>query len=274
MQNNIQQAEAKWVKTLYQYCRNTFSSCHIPSHDESHHLRVWHICKEALLEFNKKGESFSYDVIEALIFAVFFHDTGLTVNKGENHGLESKQIFLSFLEKNQIKFKLQYEVAQAIEYHDDKSYKNEYTKQSPYSIFNILCICDDLDAFAYTGIYRYIEIYLMRNCTIEKLADQVLRNLNKRLKNFEHQYRNHEAFFSRFYNKYIITRDFFELLKKETKNNNYKKTGKVVQLIQKQVVINQQSVFDIEKAIPLSDYDEYVQNYFNKLLRENKAQNM
>jgi HD superfamily phosphodiesterase len=213
LKNNIQQAEKKYLSVLSNYCASVFNGTNIPSHDHSHHLRVWEYSKE-ILEAIYNSHQIDYELIESCLIASLFHDTGLTKTLSENHGNEGRKICIQYFEENKLpkpdKFE---EILFAIENHDDKDYKQNITE--PNSIFSILCNADDLDAFGKVGIVRYTEIYLLRGITLNQLPESVINNLDKRFINFKNTYQNFTKLYEKHHQKYLITRKFFQDLKDE-----------------------------------------------------------
>ena len=205
--------ENKWLKQLSEFCQSLFYNVQIPSHDHSHHLRVWSYAKEIIYEINttyKIDESF----IESCLIASLFHDTGLTQTLNENHGYESRKICERYFENEEIEKPNNFEeILTAIELHDDKNYL--ITNQTPDSVKSVLCNADDLDAFGKIGIIRYTEIYLMRGINMNELPKPVIINLNKRFANFERTYQNFPELFKKHKTRYLITRKFFEELQEE-----------------------------------------------------------
>lgn len=214
LKDKIQQAEEKFLESLFNYCKNLFTNKKITSHDHTHHLRVWEYAKEILYAINSSNK-INYNTVEACLIASLFHDTGLTKTTNENHGKESKEICIKYFEENNItkpdSFK---EILYAIEKHDNKEYK--LNSNAPDSIFSILCNADDLDAFGQIGIIRYIEIYLLRGISIKDLPELVMKNLDKRFLNFENTYKNFPDLYTKHKSRYLITRKFFEELIEET----------------------------------------------------------
>ncbi|MGE0090363.1 MAG: HD domain-containing protein [Bacteroidales bacterium] len=209
----IQTVENKWFDHLYGACKQIFNKTPIPSHDHEHHARVWSICKEILAELNNTQKPDCL-LVEGCIIASFFHDTGLSINLGENHGKESKIICEKYFDDNQLEKPKNFDlIVEAIEKHDDKEYKNKNT--DPYSLLSILCAADDLDAFGRIGIIRYVEIYLMRGINFNELPNAVIENLDKRFANFEKNYQHLPDLYKKYKNQYQIARDFFVELQKE-----------------------------------------------------------
>ena len=209
----IKQAEEKWFEQLSSYCAFLFNNVNIPSHDHTHHLRVWKYAKDILRAIQNLHE-IDYELVQAALIASMFHDTGLTVTLNENHGKESRNICIEYFEKNKIQKPAKFEdILLAIENHDDKNYKN--SDQNPFSLLSIICNADDLDAFDNIGIVRYTEIYLMRGITLEKLPEAVLKNLENRFSNFERTYKKIPDLYKMQKARYIICEKFFEKLKSE-----------------------------------------------------------
>ncbi len=213
LENYIQQAEANWLKPIYTYCQSIFLEKRIPSHDHTHHLRVWEYSKEILLALNTTFE-IKPELIQACLIASLFHDTGLTINLDEKHGKQSKEICLRYFEENKLIKPDHFEdILFAIEKHDDKDYKS--VNSTPNSILSILCNADDLDAFGNIGVIRYSEIYLMRGVSLNDLADLVIKNLDKRFQNFENTYQGFSELYLKHKERYSLTRNFFRALQEE-----------------------------------------------------------
>lgn len=216
LESYIQKAEALWLEPIYTYCRSLFSDKRIPSHDHTHHLRVWKYSKEILYALSSSYE-INQELVQACLIASLFHDTGLTVMLDENHGKESKEICLRYFEQNALIKPLYFDaILDAIEKHDDKNYKSKNTPQD--SVLSILCVADDLDAFGNIGVVRYTEIYLLRGVNLIDLPNLVIENLEKRFLNFEKEYKNLSDLYTKHKNRYLITREIFNDMLKEILN--------------------------------------------------------
>ncbi|HAN17277.1 MAG: hypothetical protein A2X13_00330 [Bacteroidetes bacterium GWC2_33_15] len=212
LQKNINQIEDKWLEKLFTYTRILFSKSNITSHDHLHHKRVWNYCKE-ILNALESEILIEKDLIESLIIATFFHDTGLTITVNENHGFKSRMLCENYFNENNIEKPVNFEqILDAIEKHDNKNYTE---KQSPTSLLTILCTADDMDAFGRIGVIRYSEIYLLRGLPLHKLPDTVIENIDKRFGNFKQNYQFLPDLFTKYKSEYLITREFYEELKKE-----------------------------------------------------------
>ncbi len=191
----IKHTEKKWLDRLYQNCRNEFKKVNLSSHDHEHHRRVWENAKQIFLELESAGFKLTENLIEKTIFAVFFHDLGLTAVKDEiGHGLAGLGEVLSVIEK-----------------HDDKF----LASSDKASLMAILNTADDLDAFGAVGVLRYAEIYLLRDNDLKTLPDRVIKNLDKRFENFINAYSDLKSFAAKQKERYLYTRKFYTDLRLE-----------------------------------------------------------
>ncbi|MCG8412006.1 MAG: HD domain-containing protein [Bacteroidales bacterium] len=204
----ISQAEQKYLSILSNYCLNIFSKKQIPSHNETHHYRVWQYCKEIIHTISSEYP-ISQNLVESCLIAALFHDTGLSVNLNEKHGKESRIICENFFNENKEIVPNNFEqTLNAIELHDDKNYKN--SQILPNSVFSILCNADDLDAFGKIGVIRYTDIYLMRGINLNDLPKLVLKNLDMRFANFEKTYKQFDSLVAKHKKRFFITKKFFD----------------------------------------------------------------
>lgn len=213
LEHTISLIENKYLSTFSDYCQLLFSNTHIPSHDHTHHLRVWNYSKEILLAIS--GDyTIDESLIQSCLIASMFHDTGLTQNLSPNHGTESRKICNDFFNERNIPKPEKFdEILTAIERHDDKDYKSN--NSSPEDLLSIICNADDLDAFGRIGVVRYTEIYLLRGININELPTLVIQNLDKRFLNFERTYKSFTDFYEKHKERYLITRKFFQELIRE-----------------------------------------------------------
>ncbi|MBI9053644.1 MAG: hypothetical protein JEY96_07485 [Bacteroidales bacterium] len=216
LKSKIEISEKKYLNVLSNYCQELFTETHIPSHDHTHHLRVWEYSKDIITALSSKF-SININFIESCLIASLFHDTGLTQTLNENHGIESKKICESFFSKSPIEKPENFEeILSAIELHDDKDYKSN--NHTPNSVLSVICNADDLDAFGKIGVIRYTEIYLLRGINMNNLPNLVIENLDKRFLNFEKTYKTFPSLYSKNKDRYLVTRSFFEdVFKNEAK---------------------------------------------------------
>lgn len=179
-------AEEKYRKLLSGECRRIFSGTVIPSHDHIHHERVWSnaaLLLERLYDMRLVNDP---GLAEKAIIAAFFHDTGLTLNRGTGHGLESRKICDAFLATISITDTDRREILDAVEMHDNKEYSG---KSDPSSLAAIISVADDMDAFGKTGIERYEEIYSMRGIAAAEMPAMIVPNVMSRFRHLESTYR-------------------------------------------------------------------------------------
>jgi len=178
-------AEAKHKPALISLCRKLFESAPMPSHDHLHHSRVWENAKVLLGRLNEAGMISDPLIAEKAIIAAFLHDTGLTVNREADHGIQSKQICSKFLIATDLSEAAREEILDAVEKHDDKDYPGA---SDPASLAAVISAADDMDAFGCEGIGRYAEIYLLRGVPHSELPGKVIANAESRFRHLEMTY--------------------------------------------------------------------------------------
>lgn len=177
----LKSAELRFRQMLEDYFISVYDEKSLPSHGIYHHRRVWNYIKEILLLNVFVNNSSDY-LPEKLIIAAYLHDIGMSVEKGQRHGRISRNFCEEFFRINNLNSDSFIDVLEAIEHHDVKDYP-ENNKVS--ELLSILSIADDLDAFGYTGIYRYTEIYFMRGMRPADIGVRIKENARKRFDNFE-----------------------------------------------------------------------------------------
>ena len=186
MQNDyITAAEKRYMSILSRECRRLFAGTEMPSHDHLHHERVWMNASLLLERLFDAGVVNDSCLPSKAIIAAYFHDTGLTVNPGPDHGRESRSFCASFLGDCDFSPEERQEILNAVERHDDKEYA---APSGTASLEAILAAADDMDAFGQTGIERYTEIYSMRGVPPEEMANLIIPNVMSRLRHFESTY--------------------------------------------------------------------------------------
>jgi HD superfamily phosphodiesterase len=208
----ISEAERKYKTILEEFCQSLFHSAGIPSHDHLHHARVWYYAKEILEQLFEARMITDTMVAEKAIVAAYFHDTGLTLNTGPDHGRESRNICSKYLQDNNLFADTWEEILNAVERHDDKSYSSA---SDPASLAAIISVADDMDAFGYTGILRYSEIYSMRGVPMEEMPDKIITNAKSRFNHLESTYRIFPALVVKQAERLEILISFYQSLKIE-----------------------------------------------------------
>ena len=182
---NISVAERKHRSLLEQECRGIFFKTAMPSHDHRHHERVWENAAMLLGRLYDSGMVTDPLMAEKAIIASYFHDTGLTVNPGPDHGTQSRHLCSLFLEKSNLPEDDKREILEAVEKHDDKDYPS---MSDPVSLAAIISVADDMDAFGSDAIERYNEIYSMRGIDNASIPEMVISNVESRLRHLEATY--------------------------------------------------------------------------------------
>jgi HD superfamily phosphodiesterase len=207
LKDKIISSEEKYKLILEEFFIKIFPETYLPSHGIEHHRRVWYNAKDLLNQLHNNGSGFDQTFTDRLIIACYLHDIGLSADKGSRHGIESRKICEKFLSENnlpEIEFE---EVLHSIEYHDNK----EYTIISwPEELSTILSVADDLDAFGFIGIYRYLEIYTERGKPLKEIGFLINENCANRYRNFINTYRFPGDFIERHSKRYEILTSFFD----------------------------------------------------------------
>jgi len=179
----IGQAEGNWLSALYSHAKKLYENTFLPSHDHTHHLRVWNISKQLMKEIASSGSFLTPELVEGVLIASFFHDLGMVESIREDHGRLGRLLCQSwFSESGQVPPAGFAGILEAIEMHDRKQariYQDPEMVSSP-GILAILSVADDLEAMGVIGIYRYAEIYLLRDIPLKDLGHRILVNAEHR----------------------------------------------------------------------------------------------
>lgn len=182
----IDRAEAIWLDELYENAKALFPDNLLPSHDHTHHMRVWNLCKALLNEIATFNSRMDQSLVEGVLIAAFFHDLGMATSTREDHGMLGRELCLSWLGfKGKVRPERKEEILRAIELHDRKDVQiyTSFSPETPPEILTFLSVADDLEALGIIGVYRYAEIYLKRGIPLEELGTRILANVKTR---FEH----------------------------------------------------------------------------------------
>lgn len=182
----IDRAEASWLDDLYSNAEALFRRTSLPSHDHSHHLRVWNLCKVLIREIATFNTGIDESLVEGVLIAAFFHDLGMVYSTREDHGHLGAELCLKWFKHRDRKWPEKFdEIIRAIELHDrkDEQIQDSFQKGTPPEILTILAVADDLEALGIIGIYRYAEIYLRRGISLEELGERILKNASNRFEN-------------------------------------------------------------------------------------------
>ncbi len=276
----IDRAEDTWLSLLYSNAESLFSDVFLPSHDHTHHLRVWNLCKSLLLEISRMNSSMDQSLVEGVLIAAFFHDLGMVYSTREDHGKLGGDLCKTwFREKGLDAPHRSEEILEAIELHDIKE-KGSYSKinrSDQPRILSLLSIADDLEAFGTIGIYRYAEIYLLRHISLAQLGDRILTNAEARFQNLQESCEEYPSIIATHQKEYAILRDFYQFYKLQLQKEAIPEKVFVGHL----GVINYIRALSMEKhngpeSFPdlLKNEDTLVNTYFRTLKNElEKARN-
>jgi HD superfamily phosphodiesterase len=208
----IESAETRFKQILEAFFISIFDEKSLTSHGIDHHRRVWNYSKELynLIAYQKPAE-FS-NLLPKLIIASYLHDIGMTVEKGPKHGKHSKELCVQFLVKNNFRPDDYQDVLETIENHDNKDYPGN---SSVNDLLTILSAADDLDAFGFTGIFRYSEIYLTRGISPDQIGNLINQNAAKRFDNFAKTFGFASEYVEKHKKRFERINNFFEEYNKQ-----------------------------------------------------------
>jgi len=178
----IESAELMFMQILEDFFVSVYDEKNLFSHGLDHHRRVWCYAKELLYIPLKQYNTTPACQPSKLIIACYLHDSGMSVEHGPRHGKHSREFCLRFLENNNLSAHNYEDVLDTIENHDRKDYPSSGDRND---LLTVLSVADDLDAFGFTGIYRYSEIYLKRGIGPDQIGPLIIENAARRCKNFE-----------------------------------------------------------------------------------------
>ena len=179
----IDRAEATWLDELYNNAKTLYHNNSLPSHDHTHHMRVWNLCKSLLMEIATFNSRMDRALVDGVLIAAFFHDLGMAFSTREDHGRLSRESCEQWFRDTGREVPERFdEILRAIELHDrkDEQIYKSFQPASPPEILAILSVADDLEALGTIGIYRYAEIYLKRNIPLEELGTRIQENVRTR----------------------------------------------------------------------------------------------
>ncbi|NBC82779.1 MAG: hypothetical protein GVY19_05300 [Bacteroidetes bacterium] len=265
--------EEKWFPDIGNYFETAFKGTYLPSHDFTHHIRVWQISKQILNCIYNKTQQIKPEIIEQTFWSVMFHDLGMSETVGIKHGHESAIMFQEFINKYKIKPAGVDEILFAIKNHDNKNYNtNDNSVTTPY---HILTLADDLEAFGYIGVYRYIEVYLLRGIEPFQLHESILKNLKNRYNHFQLKSNTLPGLIKKHTSRYELGKEFFLNLRNELQTTGYKSfyfVGHIGVLnYLKELVTNKANIFNVEKRSIELIHDAVLTNFFKNFFREVRA---
>jgi HD superfamily phosphodiesterase len=262
----INRAEASCLDILYSHAALLFKNTPLPSHDHSHHMRVWNISKKLLRELASLKSPLDYTLVEGVLIAVFFHDLGMIYSSREDHGKLGSDLCETWFNAGDLKKPERFlEILRAIELHDRKDVQlyNSFCQEAPPEILGILSVSDDLEAMGTIGIYRYAEIYLERGIPLEELGERILANAKSRFAHLSSACKLCQSILIEYSRQFEELCLFFELYQAQIA-----RTTEPEKVYSGQVgVINYIRIRNFEQAIREED-NRIVCDYFKKLDHE------
>lgn len=265
----MESAELKYKKILEDFFINEYGNESLSSHGLDHHKRVWSYAKEITSLLS--GHNHIQVTIDPsqLIVACYLHDLGMSIDPGINHGLLSMELCEKFIRKNHLLKNDFADALYAISNHDNKEYNNSLIR---YDLLTVLSVADDLDAFGFIGIYRYSEIYLIRNISLTEIGNLILKNAERRYKNFERHFEFSDQLISKHHKRFIILKEFFNHYNKQAVNYNFGRDQfsgycGVLEILSAGIK-NRKSVGEIITEIKISVTDPLITWYFTELEHE------
>ena len=211
--------EKQLKQHLEEFFLSVYPEDHLESHGIEHHRRVWSYACD-LIAMKADPELLTASFLKNLIIACYLHDIGMAEDHGFNHGLTGRRKCSEFLSSRNLDPQDFTSGMEAIEYHDNKDYNMQH---SGNKVLHILSLADDLDAYGYTGIYRYTDIYLRRDIGFADLGKLVRKNAAGRYARFISETDLPVDYKSRQEIRYRILDDFFAGYEQEV--NSYKFAG-------------------------------------------------
>lgn len=118
----IRRAEDSWLHVLVAHAEKLSSNMELTSHDHSHHIRVWNLCKSLLREVSSFSRGVDPSLVEGLLIAAMFHDLGMAISIREDHGSLSRENCEQWFRQSGRDLPERYgEILRAIELHDRKN---------------------------------------------------------------------------------------------------------------------------------------------------------
>jgi hypothetical protein len=214
----IESAELCFKQILEDFFVAIYSEKNLISHGIDHHRRVWSYAKELLTISNRQFKSEPPCSPVRLIITCYMHDIGMSVESGPRHGKHSRDLCIQFLNKNNLDENDYTDVLETIENHDRKDYTSE---TGINDLLTILSVADDLDAFGFTGIYRYSEIYLTRGINPHETGHLIRESAERRFNNFIKNFGADNNYVQKHRERYKILDNFFMHYNKQVNSYNF-----------------------------------------------------
>ncbi len=267
--SHIESAELRFKQILEEFFISVYNEKTSSAHGIDHHRRVWSYAKELITILSVQKSRLLPQLPSKLIIACYLHDIGMSVETGERHGKHSRELCLKFLSDNRLGEKNFRDVIEAVENHDRKDYPGN---NAVNDLLSILSVADDLDAFGFTGIYRYLEIYLTRGIKQEVIGHRIKDNATVRFDHFIRNFGSVDALVQIHKLKFEILINFFNGYNKQVlvyKFNQKEPSGYcgVVEILL-DLIKNKKTLTDLFHESEIYSDDPEIQCFFDGLKSE------
>ena len=160
-----------------------------------------------------------------------------------------------------------------MEHHDKKEYSKTLEASTVFDLQRFLNTADDLDAFGIVGVYRYLEIYLLRQTVIKNLPEAVLPNMEGRYNHFRDNFEQCHSLVNAHYQRYLSSRSYFKDLNFQIGRLEYSEESSVgpygvINYIRNEVIGKKRSISSVCREATTKDNDFYCQHFFDRLQKE------
>jgi HD superfamily phosphodiesterase len=269
MSDEIILAESLYRQKLEEYFSNVFRNSNLQSHGLDHHRRVWSYCRELLTYPEASGKIKGKNIPQKLLIAAYLHDSGMAIDPGPRHGHISRMFCEQFLKENSLDAGEFTDLLEAVENHDIKEYSGESNEND---LLITLSVADDLDALGYTGIYRYLEIYIKRGIPYHDLGTHINTNVSGRFRNLVRKFGDAESLIEREGKRYEIISEFCTNYNNQLKDyifgiDSISKYCGIAELIG-EIPDNKADINILISRVYSGKYDIIIKNFFDALRKE------
>lgn len=265
----FESAELEFRQILEEFFISVYDEKSLRSHGIEHHRRVWKYAKEITVLLSDNNSISDHTFPYKLIIACYLHDIGMSVDHGVRHGKHGRDLCIRFLLKNNLSENDYKDALEAIENHDKKDYSVNTVSNE---LMLILSVADDLDAFGFTGIFRYSEIYLKRGINPETIGHLVIENARNRFDNLAKIFRFSDEFVRKHKKRFDILENFFAGYNKQVVSYQFGGPNPagycgVVEILNK-MLMDKIAAGDFQKDPDNYSYDSVISWFFDGLTSE------
>jgi membrane-associated protease RseP (regulator of RpoE activity) len=130
-------------------------------------------------------------------------------------------------------------------------------------------VADDLDALGYTGVYRYLEIYIKRGIPYHDLATSINSNVSSRFRNILNRFGYAESLIEREVKRFEVITGFCSNYNNQLKEysfgiNNISGYCGIAELIG-EITENKTDINTLIDRVYAGNYDTIIKYFFNGL---------